>query len=168
MILEQTLLQFGLDSGISGFMNSAWGWPIVESLHFSGLSLLAGTIALFDLRLLGAFKSVSHRGMQQLIPLGVAGFALNVLTGTMFLVTAPDQYLYNPAFLSKIVLIFLAGLNVTAFYRFCYPGQENPDQYPRRAIILAGLSLVIWCSVIVAGRLITWFRPPYHWCLLCS
>ena len=30
-----------------------WVWPISESLHFCGLTLLAGTVGLFDLRVLG-------------------------------------------------------------------------------------------------------------------
>ena len=35
------------------FMNSKWGWPICETVHFLGLSLLVGTVGMFDLRLLG-------------------------------------------------------------------------------------------------------------------
>ena len=30
-------------------MHTAWGWPLAESLHFIGLSLLVGTVGLFDL-----------------------------------------------------------------------------------------------------------------------
>ena len=35
------------------FLRTArWGWPIFESLHFLGMSLLLGTVGVFDLRLL--------------------------------------------------------------------------------------------------------------------
>lgn len=43
------LLAFSQKSGIYDFMHSAWGWPMIESLHFIGLSLLIGTVGLFDL-----------------------------------------------------------------------------------------------------------------------
>ena len=29
--------------------NSTWAWPTFESLHFMGMSMLAGTIVMFDL-----------------------------------------------------------------------------------------------------------------------
>ena len=37
---------------------SVWGWPVLESLHFIGMSVLIGTIGLFDLRLLGFARGV--------------------------------------------------------------------------------------------------------------
>jgi hypothetical protein len=30
-----------------------WVWPITETLHFCALTVLAGTVGLFDLRVLG-------------------------------------------------------------------------------------------------------------------
>ena len=35
----------------------------------------------------------------------------------MFLVSAPDQYLFNPAFQIKMLMIVLAGCNMLLFYR---------------------------------------------------
>ena len=51
------LLAFSQSTGIFTFMNSPWGWPIAESVHFIGLSLLLGTVGVFDLRLLGLARS---------------------------------------------------------------------------------------------------------------
>ena len=51
--LVKTLLSVKI---VSDFMHSAWGWPICESIHFIGLSMLVGTIGAFDLRLLGLAK----------------------------------------------------------------------------------------------------------------
>ena len=52
------LLAFSQKSGIYDFMHAAWGWPAVESLHFIGLSLLIGTVGLFDLRMMGLAKGI--------------------------------------------------------------------------------------------------------------
>jgi hypothetical protein len=151
-------------------MNSAWGWPIVESLHFVGLCLLLGTVGVFDLRMLGTAKGVKFADLQRLVPFGIAGFSLNVATGIMFVVSAPDQYLFNPAFLSKLSFMVIAGLNMAFFYAFCAGDVRSTaaaNQVPNLAKAVAGISLLAWCLVIVCGRLITYYRPPYHWCLIC-
>ncbi|MFT4860894.1 MAG: hypothetical protein ACI95C_000092 [Pseudohongiellaceae bacterium] len=165
-----TLYNFALQTGILGFMNSAWGWPIIESLHFVGLCLLLGTVGVFDLRMLGVARGVNYSDLHRLVPFGVAGFGLNIVTGTMFVVSAPDQYLFNPAFLSKLGFMLIAGLNMLCFYTLCARGvraTEASEQVLGSAKAIAGVSLVSWSLVIVCGRLITYYRPPYHWCWLC-
>ncbi len=164
------LLDFSQGTGIYAFMNSPWGWPIAESIHFLGLCLLIGTVGLFDLRMMGFAKEISLSELHRLIPIGVAGYLLNVITGTMFLSTAPDQYLYNPAVQSKSFFMLIAGINMLFFYATTAADVQSGASSSRvvlRAKIMAGISLVCWCAVIVCGRLITYYRPPYHWCLWC-
>lgn len=168
--MEQTLLHFAQTTGIYAFMHSAWGWPLIESLHYVGLCLLLGTVGVFDLRLLGLARGLDYRLLQQLVPVGVAGYLLNVSTGTLFVVSAPDQYLYNPAFQSKLGLMLLAGINLVLFYATAASTVRNTgaDQSVLlRARIMALVSLLAWTGVIIGGRLITYFRPPYHWCWWC-
>jgi hypothetical protein len=120
--------------------------------------------------MLGVAKGVKYADLHALVPFGIAGFSLNVATGTMFLVSAPDQYLFNPAFLSKLAFIFIAGLNKLCFYTFCARAVRSTgasNQVTDLAKAVAGISLLAWCLVIVCGRLITYYRPPYHWCLFC-
>jgi hypothetical protein len=115
-----TLLAFGQKSGVYDFMHSAWGWPTVESLHFMGLCLLIWTVGVFDLRMLGVARGIPMHALHKLVPWGVGGYLLNVTTGVMFVVSAPDQYLFNPAFQVKLSLMAIAGLNVLFFYRFVF------------------------------------------------
>ncbi len=165
----ETLYAFGQKSGIYAFMHSAWGWPTAESLHFTGLCLLIGTVGVFDLRMLGVARGIPMHALHKLVPWGVGGYLLNVTTGVMFVVSAPDQYLFNPAFQVKLSLMGVAGLNVLFFYRFVFApvkaaGADAVDPGARTA---AAVSLMCWIGVIVCGRLITYYRPPYHWCLWC-
>ena len=78
--------------------NVKWAWRTSESIHFIGLSLLVGTVGLFDLRMIGLVKRVPVAALHRLIPFGVLGYAMNVMTGITFLAGAADQYIYNPAF----------------------------------------------------------------------
>jgi hypothetical protein len=149
---------------VSTFMITAhWAWPAVESLHFLGLTLLVGTVGLFDLRLIGVAKSISPAALHRLIPFGVAGFLINVTTGMMFLAGTPDQYLGgNAAFEFKMLFMLLAGLNVGAFYltssrnlKALGPG----DDFPLSAKVIGATSLTLWLAIITCGRLITFYRP---------
>jgi hypothetical protein len=147
---------------VEPIMNSHWGWPIVESLHFVGLSLLIGAVGMFDLRLLGFAPGISFASLHRLVPWGVAGYALNVSTGFMFLMSAPDQYIFNPAFHFKILCMMLAGINVAVFYSFAFgrlktvgPGEDPPFGVR----VIGAASLLLWVGVIIFGRLLTFYRP---------
>jgi hypothetical protein len=69
---------------VARVMQTAWGWPIAESLHFIGLSMLIGTVGLFDLRLLGVARRIPIAAMHRLIPWGLVGFGINATTASLF------------------------------------------------------------------------------------
>jgi hypothetical protein len=147
---------------VKPFMISKWGWPLSETVHFLGLSLLMGTIGMFDLRLLGMGKRVPIGALHRLVPWGVGGYLLAVVTGFFFLATEPDQYIFNPAFHWKMLFMTLAGLNVATFYSAVFrrtklvgAGQDAE----RSAKMIAALSLILWTGVIVFGRMLTFYRP---------
>jgi hypothetical protein len=137
-------------------------WGLFESLHFVGMSLLLGTVGVFDLRLLGFARGIPFAALHRLIPLGVAGFALNAATGFCFLCAMPDQYLFNAAFRWKVSFIAIAGLNIVFFYARLFRRLQTlgPDaQPPLPARVVGGISLCAWIGVMSAGRLLTFFRP---------
>ena len=164
------LSNFSKFTGIYAFMNSPWGWPTAESIHFLGLALLIGSVGVFDLRMLGVGRGIAYLDMHKLVKVGVFGYLLNLMTGVMFLTTAPDQYIYNPAFQTKLFFMFIAGLNVLWFYTTYSERVKTTDSIAsvvQQAKLIAVISLLCWTMVIIGGRLITYFRPPYHWCWLC-
>jgi hypothetical protein len=147
---------------ITRVMQTRWGWPIAESVHFIGLTLLVGTIFLFDLRLLGLARRIPIGALHKLVPWGVGGFLLTAASGMLFLLAEPDQYIYNPAFHWKVVFMMAAGLNAGSFYLVAYRRTASPgapDEAPRVAKAIAVASLCLWIGVIVAGRLLTFHRP---------
>ena len=139
-----------------------WAWPLCESIHFIGLSLLIGTVGMFDLRLIGFARGLSMAAFHRLIPIGVLGFVMNLTTGFCFLCGTPDQYFLNRAFQFKMTFILIAGLNMLTFYTTMFrtvramgPG----DHAPIPARIIGGVSLAAWIGVMSCGRLLTFFRP---------
>ena len=142
-----------------------WLWPALQSIHYLGFSLLLGTVGLFDLRVLGMARQIAPAKLHRLIPFGIAGFAVNLLTGIVFFFGFPEQYFYNPSFQLLITFVMVAGLNVVLFYTspaFAEVNRLEPGQdAPWRAKLMAGTSLSCWIAVLICGRLITFFRPPF-------
>jgi hypothetical protein len=166
------IVVWAIDSGLYDLMYSAWGWPIAEIVHFTGLCLVIGTVGMFDLRMMGLVRGVSLAALHRLVPFGVLGFAMSAASGFLFVVTTPDQYLYNPAWQVKMALLALAGLNMVLFYLTTsrrLKGLGADDQPPLAARLFAAVSLTCWVGVIAAGRVITAFRPPsWFWCAWCG
>jgi len=166
------IVVWAIDMGLYDLMYSAWGWPIAEIVHFTGLCLLIGTVGAFDLRMIGIVRGLSLDELHKLVPFGVLGFALSAASGFMFVVSSPDQYLYNPAWQVKMALLALAGLNMMLFYLTTarrLNGLGPDDSPPLAARLFAGASLACWIGVIAAGRVITAFRPPsWFWCAWCG
>jgi hypothetical protein len=141
-----------------------WVWPTLETLHFCGLTLMVGTVGLFDLRVLGLGKGLSPRTLHATLPWGVAGFAVSVVTGLMFISGAPEQYFYNDAFRLKAALLALLGANAALFYWREAPAVRllGPDgDAPLSSKLVAAVSLTLLVGVMLCGRMITFFRPPY-------
>ena len=135
-----------------------WWWAFMMDLHFIGLVLLIGTIGMFNLRVLGFAKQLPVAPLNNLVPWGIAGFGINVLTGLLAFIGMPTFYSHDIAFVLKIGAILLAVTAVGLFYltsafRECAalgPGQDAP----LHAKLIAGTSLVLWFAVIVLGRYI--------------
>ena len=137
-----------------------WVWPICETFHFLGLSLLVGTVGLFDLRLLGMAKGLPPGLLSRLIPWGMAGFGINLITGTLFFVGNPSKYINNIAFYFKMTFVLLAGINVLVFYLTMAKKVEalgSGEDAPLGAKVFAGASLLLWIGIMTAGRLLTFY-----------
>lgn len=154
--------QWGIDVGIYALMNTRWGWPIAEIVHFIGICLLMGCVGMFDLRMMGLVRGLSLSALHRLVPFGVAGYGLSAASGFLFVVAAPFEYIQNPAWQIKMGLMAVAGINMIVFYRTTAKAVYalGPDDTPPLAArIIAIVSLASWMGVITCGRVITAFRP---------
>jgi hypothetical protein len=150
-------------TAVAGFVrHSPWAWAVLEIAHFLGLSMLLGTVGLFDLRLMGYGRQIPPAALHRLVPIGVAGFLINAATGTLFFIASPGLYVGNVAFEIKLILLVLAALNVAAFYltmRRPVLALQAGSMAPLPARIIGGISLCIWMSVLIAGRMEAFFKP---------
>lgn len=132
-------------------------FPTCESLHFIGLSMLFGSLLLVDLRGLGFFKAMPLLELHRLVPVALGGFLLNAITGFLFISYDPGPYFDNPAFLTKMALIPIAGINALLFEFYVFrPLKAGNVAVESGAFIKisSALSLLLWTGVLIGGRLI--------------
>src|SRR5438093_10688611 len=111
---------------------------------------------MLNLRVLCFGKQLPIAPLNKLVPWGIAGFGINVLTGLLAFIGMPTFYTHDIAFVLKIAAILLAATTMGLFYltsAFCDceavgPGQDGPW----RARLIGGASFVLWFAVFVLGR----------------
>ena len=134
-----------------------WSWPIAETIHFFGMTILFGALLITDLRLVGFYKAMPIQATHFLIKLAIFGFVLNLITGIAFFCGDPFRYTYALAFQLKVVFLVLAGLNAAYFTFKLQPAWNEWDPHgdaPKAARISGGLSILFWGLVVIFGRLI--------------
>lgn len=144
----------------SAMRDSLWLFPLVETIHIIGFSILVGAVVMFDLRLLGLSKRISVRLLaRHLLPWSMAALLLIVPTGTLMFASEASDLIGNRAFVVKMLLLMLAGANAAAFHLGSFRGAEFWDQNlpsPTGAKLHAVASLLIWAGVISCGRMIAY------------
>jgi hypothetical protein len=143
-------------------VQNKWWWAFMMDMHFIGLTLLIGVIGALDLRMLGFGKDMPLAPMHKFVPWAIAGFMINLITGTLAFIGMPIFYTYDTAFWLKMFAILLAGVNVGIFYltgvfrkvEGLGPGEDAPIS----AKLIAASSMFLWFSVIMLGRYIQVFE----------
>ena len=136
---------------------SMWLWPVCETFHFIGLALLLGTAGLFDLRLMGFLKRIPVSAAMQLRPWAALGIVINLVTGVMFFIGEPGQYLHNSAWWWKLGFLAVAIVNIAFFETrqgarmLAMSGQEDT---PLSFKIAGAVSITSWLAVLYFGRML--------------
>jgi hypothetical protein len=131
----------------------AWTWPAAETLHFIGMALLFGVSLLLLMRMLGAVKSIPFSGIHRLLPLGILGFVINVLTGMLFFVASPGLYLGKNSFHIKMACIIIATVPILYFTLFDEPWHVSSNQSASATSKIAAVGVFgLLVAVIIYGR----------------
>jgi hypothetical protein len=132
-------------------------FPVVESVHVVALTLVLGSIAVLDLRLIGLASRARPlpQLLRDVLPVTWFAFALAVVTGALMFASNAVAYAHNGCFQSKIALLALAGLNTTVFHTWVEPrvlASDSGNQPPTAARISGFVSIALWIGVTAFGR----------------
>ena len=135
---------------------STWLFPICETIHVLALTLVIGSVAMMDLRLLGvgskdrpASDVIAHS-----LPWAWTAFAVAFTAGSLMFCSKAATYYNNIPFRTKMVCLALAALNMMVFHLFTARGMTDWDRGtpPLAARLAAGFSLILWVIIVATGR----------------
>lgn len=136
---------------------SGWLFPTIETVHVLALTMVVGSIAMVDLRLLNlAYRDRTVREISdEVLPYTWIAFVVAALFGFLLFASAATKYYGIATFRAKIVLMALAGVNMMIFQFIPYRTVDDwggVRQTTRAAKICGGMSLLLWLSVVALGR----------------
>ncbi len=141
---------------------SAWAYPILETLHILGIALVMGGILILDLRLTGFNRNISVSALSRhAVPWVAAGIAGNVVTGALLFASDASEFAANASFRVKLVFIALALVNAAVFHARFKRDVANWDRLvmpPSGARVLGAVSILLWVGVVAAGRMMAYLK----------
>lgn len=149
------------------FQDALWVIPTSQSIHIIAIGMVFGSTFVLNLRLLGIRlnqRSISEL-TETLLPWLWSGLVVLVVTGIVQMIAEPGRQLKTPHFLVKMVLVMLV-VGLTRLFQ--KQVQLNPAKWdvvnssPTAGKRFAIVSLVLWVSIIILGRMIAYVWEQYE------
>ena len=136
---------------------TAWAFTTIELVHVFAISLVIGTIAIVDFRLLGltSTKRPFTELARGLLPWTWAAFVLAAIAGSLLFISQATEYFVNTTFWIKMSVMVLAGINMLIFEFITVRGVQNWDLEPTPPLparLAGGISFTCWVLVFIFGR----------------
>jgi hypothetical protein len=133
-----------------------WGWPLALTVHAFGTALVVGFIFIINLRLLGLFETIPYTSLNRLFPVVWVALVLQLLSGFTLWMTKPTRYVADGAFVLKFSLVVVGTILTLYLYGTIKreaAAWEAAGAVSSRGIKFVAATLLVWCSVLIAGRL---------------
>jgi hypothetical protein len=145
----------------TAFRESVYMYPLIEGTHVLGLAMSVGTVLWFDLRLVG--WRMKDRPVSEVFgavkPWMFLGFGIMVVSGGILLLAHVTQAYLSWYFRAKVILLFLAAINVATYHLTIDRRKsewDNDPIPPGRARLAGAASIILWTTIIAVGRLMAY------------
>jgi hypothetical protein len=133
-----------------------WGWPLALTVHAFGTALVVGFIFIIGLRLLGLFETISYTALKRFFPVIWIALVVQLLSGFVLWMAKPTRYVADSAFVLKLALI-VVGIILTAYFQANLNREaaawDAKGSASSREVQFVAVSILVWCGVLIAGRL---------------
>jgi hypothetical protein len=139
---------------------SRWAFPVASSLHLLGIVLFVGMRLVLDLRMTRwAFAGTAAPEMvRRVAPWSLLGAVVTVVSGMALYSADSTRMAVNPVFQFKVAALAAALVNAWFFHAVLARRAREWDgaaSLPAPVVASAYLSLALWATLIVAGRLVS-------------
>ncbi len=130
----------------------------IQMVHIICLACVFALALAVALRLAGrGFESESIDSLcRRFVPAIWVCVALLLVTGALLIIAEPGRSLPKPVFYIKMALIILALIMTSAIARRARRAERAGATAPVSRT-MAVVYMLVWCSVIVAGRMIAYY-----------
>ena len=136
---------------------SKWAFTTIEVVHVIAISLVIGSIAIIDFRLLGlaSTKRPFTQLARAVLPWTWVAFVLAAIAGSLLFISQATAYFASTTFWIKMSIMALAGINMLIFEFITVRGVKEWDLDPTPPLparLAGGISFTCWVLVFIFGR----------------
>jgi hypothetical protein len=139
-----------------------WVVPLVQTVHILAIAVVASSVFMIDLRLVGLFWADRplHEVSSRFLPLVWWPLLILLATGIIMIFGEPARELKNPAFQLKMALL-VAALLVTGLFQLLQRRDAAFGDLRAGARLapaaVAIVSMLLWSAIVFAGRWIAYY-----------
>ena len=136
--------------------NSLWLYPLINTGHIIGITLLVGSIIALDLRILGCWPSINLKAVATVSQsLVLTGLILAATFGLLLFITRPIDYIHSEVFIAKLTLTLIALTNALSLsLSASWKKALSANSWGFQPKVQAFVSLLLWLTIVFLGRLI--------------
>lgn len=142
--------------------NLAWIIPGVQTVHILSIAAVITSAAMLDLRLIGlAGRRYSMAAyVARFLPLTWGALVVLAVSGVLLIIGEPQRSLLNPWFQIKMLLLMVAIVITLLLQRGVRSGPMVRNDREQGGLLLkagAAASLLLWATIVFAGRWIAYY-----------
>lgn len=147
-----------------------WIIPTIQSIHIVGIGIVLASVFMIDLRIFGWAGRDQTLGQttRRFCPWLWAALVVLLITGILMVIGEPVRELMSLSFWLKMSLLVIGIVVATLFQLVLRRNDRNwEDEFVRRWTTksVAIVTFLVWCSIIVLGRLIAYDHVWGSWSL---
>lgn len=161
-MLESALASVESLGFVEALRNSTYLYPLVNAGHILGVSLLVGSVAPLDLRLLGVWRHYPVMVFVNVLRfMAATGLALALVFGVLLFATSAGDYARSPLFQAKLAVVLLGVMNAMVLTRVIR--RQDIASLPMGACmplamrVGAVISILAWLAALLLGRFLGYF-----------
>jgi len=136
---------------------SVWAFPMVLTVHTTGMAVLVGASWLLDLRLLGlSNRNTPLSAFRWVFPAIAVGLILNLVTGVLLFIKNATTWGVAVPFFVKMLLVVVSVVLLLPIRKYTLASNGGNVEVGGNVRLLAIASILAWTAAVTAGRLLAY------------
>ncbi|MGD8339612.1 MAG: hypothetical protein PVH89_02450, partial [Gammaproteobacteria bacterium] len=143
---------------------SAYGYPIMITLHSLGLAIMVGLSVVLSLRVLGLFSGIPYSSLYRLLKYAWVGFIINFISGGLLFAASATTFIVHQVFLTKMAFVIIGAIFVGIMQQMIKTALATGNAEAAAGSnlkLMAWLTIAAWTIAMITGRFIAYL--PGDW-----